>query len=413
VDREVLKGLRRKFAAVMPTLNERSLRIYASTEARALGRGGITAVAEISGLARSTISRGLKEVRDEVGSAGPQRIRRPGGGRKRLVDKDLRLAKDLESLVEPGTRGDPRSRLRWTSKSLRLLAGQLHSMGHSISYRSVGHLLEEAGYSLQANRKTREGKQHPDRNAQFEHINQRVIRHQSIGQPVISVDTKKKELVGDFKNAGREWRPKRQPRRVKVHDFLLPEKGKAIPYGVYDLTRNEGWVSIGIDHDTATFAVQSIRRWWRTMGRPAYPRARSLLITADSGGSNSSRTRLWKWELQRLADETDLAISVCHFPPGTSKWNKIEHRLFSFISRNWRGRPLESLAVIVSLIGSTRTDTGLQVRCEIDTGEYPQGQTITDEQMATIDLRPDAFHGDWNYTMRPRKRRAGSKRRRK
>ena len=389
----------------MPTLNERSLRIYASSEARALGWGGIVAVAKISGLARSTILRGLKDLRGEVESAQSQRIRRPGGGRKRLVDKDPRLAKDLESLVEPGTRGDPRSRLRWSSKSLRLLAGQLHSMGHSISYRSVGHLLEQAGYSLQANRKTREGKQHPDRNAQFEHINQRVIRHQRIGQPVISVDTKKKELVGDFKNGGREWRPKRQPRRVQVHDFLLPEKGKAIPYGVYDLTRNEGWVSVGIDHDTATFAVQSIRRWWRTMGRPAYPRAKSLLITADSGGSNSSRTRLWKWELQRLADETGLAISVCHFPPGTSKWNKIEHRLFSFISRNWRGRPLESLAVIVSLIGSTRTDTGLQVRCEIDTGEYPQGQKVTDEQMAIIDLKPDIFHGDWNYSLRPRKSR--------
>lgn len=409
--RATLKTVRQKFAALVPTLDERSLRIYASTEALALGRGGIAAVARISGLARSTITRGLKEVRGQVASAEPGRIRRRGGGRKRLVETDLRLAGDLQSLVEPGTRGDPRSQLRWTSKSLRLLAGQLQRMGHSISYRSVGHLLQQAGYSLQANRKAREGKQHPDRNAQFEHINRRVIGQQKIGQPVISVDTKKKELVGDFKNGGREWRPKGQPRRVRVHDFLVPENGKAIPYGVYDLTRNEGWVSIGIDHDTATFAVHSIRRWWHTMGRRAYPRARSLLIMADSGGSNGSRTRLWKWELQRLADSTGLAVSVCHFPPGTSKWNKIEHRLFSFISRNWRGRPLESLAVIVSLIGSTRTKTGLRVRCEIDTGQYPEGRKITDEQMATITLKQDRFHGDWNYTLQPRGLRASHPRR--
>lgn len=406
---EELEALREKFAAVMPTLNERSLRVYASTEARALGRGGIAAVAEVSGMACSTIARGLKELRGELESPEPARIRRAGGGRKRLVEKDPRLPRDLESLVEPGTRGDPRWPLRWTSKSLRLLAGQLQTMGHSISYRSVGRLLEKAGFSLQANRKTREGKQHADRNAQFEHINQRVLRQQRNGQPAISVDTKKKELIGDFKNPGREWRPKGQPRRVRVHDFLLPEKGKAIPYGVYDLTRNEGWVSVGIDHDTATFAVQSIRRWWRTMGRPAYPRARSLLITADAGGSNGSRARLWKWELQRLADDTGLAVSVCHFPPGTSKWNKIEHRLFSFISRNWRGRPLESLAVIVSLIGSTRTATGLKVRCELDTGRYPEGQKITDQQMASLNLTPDTFHGDWNYTMRPRQRLARAK----
>ena len=343
-----LKVLRQKFSAVMPTLSERSLRIYAVTEARALGRGGISVVARVSKLARSTISRGLKELQGESESAEPSRIRRPGGGRTRLIDKDPRLLTDLQSLVEPGTRGDPESRLRWTSKSLRLLSGQLQRMGHSISYRSVGTLLEGVGYSLQANRKMLEGKQSPDRNAQFEFINNRVIQQQRARQPAISVDTKKKELVGDFKNSGREWRKQGHPRRVRVHDFILPEKGKAIPYGVYDLTRNEGWVNVGIDHDTAEFAVQSIRRWWRTMGHRVYPRAKSLLITADAGGSNGSRTRLWKWELQRLADETKLAISVCHFPPGTSKWNKIEHRLFSFISRNWRGRPLESLAVALT-----------------------------------------------------------------
>lgn len=397
-----LKALREKFAAVFPTLNERSRRIYPATEARALGRGGITAVAKVSGLARSTIRRGLKEIESKDRALDSSRVRRPGGGRLRLVDKDLRLGKDLESLVEPGTRGDPQSLLRWTSKSLRQLAGQLHRMGHSISYRSVGNLLAEAGYSLQANRKTREGKQHPDRNAQFEFINDNILRQQKAMQPAISVDTKKKELVGDFKNGGQEWRPKGNPRRVRVHDFILPEKGKAIPYGVYDLTRNEGWVSLGIDHDTATFAVRSIKRWWQTMGRKAYPRARSLLITADSGGSNGSRTRLWRWELQELADKTGLTISVCHFPPGTSKWNKIEHRLFSFISRNWRGRPLESLAVIVSLIGSTRTSTGLRVRCEIDPSSYPQGKKITDEQMMTLNLEPNRFHSDWNYTIRPR-----------
>ena len=311
---------------------------------------------------------------------------------------------DLKSLVEPVTRGDPESPLRWTSKSLSLWAGQLRRMGPGVSVPTVGKLLRKADYSLQANRKTSEGKrQHPDRNAQFEHINQRVIRHQRAGQPVISVDAKKKELVGDFKNAGREWRPKGLPRRVRVHDFMIKEKGKASPYGVYDLARNEGWVSVGIAHDTAAFAVQSIRRWWRKMGRPIYPKAKSLLITADAGGSNSARTRLWKWEIQRLADQTGLSLSVCHFPPGTSKWNKIEHRLFSFISRNWRGQPLESLAVIVNLIGSTKTNHGLRVRCEIDPGRYPKGQKITNAQMESLNIKRDQFHGDWNYTIHPRR----------
>ncbi len=404
-----LTVLREKFSALSPTLNERSLRIYAATEARSLGRGGIAAVSEVTGLSRPTIARGLSEFRGAIPIGDPSRIRRPGGGRKRLVAKDGRLLKDLESLVEPGTCGDPESPLLWSSKSLRQLANQLQRMGHAISCRSVGRLLQEAGYSLQANRKTRAGKQNPDRNAQFEHISRQVIRQQHAGQPAISVDTKKKELVGDFKNTGQEWRLKGQPRRVRVHDFIIKEKGKVAPYGVYDLTRNEGWVNIGIDHDTAAFAVQSIRRWWRTMRRRAYSKANSLLITADSGGSNSSRSRLWKWELQGLANETGLSITVCHFPPGTSKWNKIEHRLFSFISRNWRGRPLESLAVIVNLIGSTQTKQGLKVRCEIDTGKYPKGQKISDDQMAVINLKPEVFHGDWNYTIHPCKRRKGRK----
>jgi hypothetical protein len=399
-----LKGLRRKFAALMPTLSERSRRIYVATEAEVLGHGGIAAVSQVSRMARSTISRGLQELRGEVSSADESRVRRPGAGRKSVIEKDPRLMGDLKSLVEPVTRGDPESPLRWTSKSLSLLTEQLHRMGHVVSAPTVGKLLRKADYSLQANRKTSEGKkQHPDRNAQFEHINQRVIRHQRAGQPVISVDAKKKELVGDFKNAGREWRPKGLPRSVRVHDFMIKEKGKASPYGVYDLARNEGWVSVGIDHDTAAFAVQSIRRWWRKMGRPIYPKAKSLLVTADAGGSNSARTRLWKWELQRLADQAGLAISVCHFPPGTSKWNKIEHRLFSFITRNWRGRPLESLAVIVNLIGSTKTSHGLRVRCEIDPGRYPKGQKITDAQMESLNLKRDPFHGDWNYTIHPRK----------
>ena len=353
-----IEGLRAKFAALFPTLNERNRRIYAATEARALGRGGVTVIAQISGLAPSTIARGIREVRGEVASAEPTRIRREGGGRKALEEKDKRLLADLEGLVEPGSRGDPESSLRWSLKSTRVLSRQLRRMGHVVSHTVVSRLLREANYSLQANQKTREGSRHPDRNAQFEYINKRVLQQQRRQQPVISVDTKKKELVGDFKNNGREWRPKGLPQRVRVHDFIIPQKGKVSPYGVYDLTRNEGWVSVGIDHDTAAFAVKSIERWWRKMGRPVYSKAKSLLITADSGGSNASRSRLWKWELQRLSDRTGLSISVCHLPPGTSKWNKIEHRLFSFISRNWRGRPLESLAVIVSLIGSTRTNAG-------------------------------------------------------
>jgi transposase len=401
VDVEVCRA---KYKALAPTLTERARRIWAATEARAAGWGGIAGVTRATGISYSTIQRGLQELKTRRRLA-PGRIRRPGGGRKKTVDKDPTLLTDLEGLVEPTASGDPMSPLRWTSKSVRQLAASLQRMGHQVSRQLVAELLAAAGYSLQANRKTREGSSHPDRDAQFRYINQQVRRFQVATQPVISVDTKKKELVGDFKNAGRQWRPKGQPAPVRVHDFLIPARGKAIPYGVYDLTRNAGWVSVGVDHDTATFAVRTIGRWWRQMGRPRYRRARSLLITADAGGSNGPRLRLWKWELQRLANRTHLAITVCHLPPGTSKWNKIEHRLFSYISTNWRGQPLVSLAVIVNLIGGTRTATGLRVRCELDRGAYPKGQDVPDAQMATLNLDPHRFHGDWNYTIHPNRRR--------
>jgi transposase len=390
----------------LPALNERGRRLAVAAEAKALGRGGIVRVANSSGISISTIQRGLRELKAPGRRMDPEKVRRTGGGRKYLTDVDSRLMSDLESLVEPAVRGDPESPLRWTIKSLRTLANALCTMGHAVSHVTVGTMLQKAGYSLQANQKNKEGRQHPDRNAQFEFIYEEVGRHQANGQPVISVDTKKKELVGDFKNTGREWRAMGKPRRVLVHDFLIPRKGKAIPYGVYDLTRDEGWVNVGIDHDTGAFAVESIRRWWKTMGRKAYPRAKSLLITADSGGSNGARTRLWKWELQKLADEIGLKLLVRHLPPGTSKWNKIEHRLFSFISRNWRGRPLTSLAVIVNLIAGTKTKSGLRVRCELDTGRYPKGQKISDEQMAEMSIKLDKFHGDWNYTLQPRAKRS-------
>lgn len=395
--------LRRKYRALEPELTERSRRLWAATEARALGHGGIALVERATGVSRSTISRGLREL--ESGEVlGPDRARRPGGGRKKATEKDPTLVPDLESLVEPTASGDPDTVLRWTAKSVRRLADELTAMGHEVSHKLVADLLHELGYSLQANRKTREGPQHPDRDAQFRYINDAVARFQNQGQPAISVDTKKKELIGDFKNAGREWRPKGSPERVRVHDFLIPEQGKAIPYGVYDLTRNQGWVSVGITHDTASFAVNAIRSWWKHMGRPAYRDANALLITADAGGSNGPRVRLWKWELQRFANRTGLSITVCHFPPGTSKWNKIEHRLFSYIAMNWRGKPLTSLAAVVSLIGSTTTQQGLRVRSEIDKATYSKGVTITDRQMANIKLEPHTFHGDWNYTIRSNKR---------
>jgi transposase len=395
-----VRACRAKYKALASALTERARRIWAATEARAAGRGGITGVVQATGISYSTIQRGLKELEGK-GRLAPGRIRRPGGGRKKTVVKDPTLRADLEGLVEPTASGDPMSPLRWTSKSVRHLAAALQRMGHQVSRQLVSELLATAGYSLQANRKTREGAAHADRDAQFRFINDQVRRFQAATQPVISVDTKKKELVGDFKNMGRDWRPRGQPTRVRVHDFLIPERGKAIPYGVYDLTRNAGWVSVGIDHDTATFAVRTIGRWWQKMGRPRYPRAHRVLITADAGGSNGPRVRLWKWELQRLANRTGLAFTVCHFPPGTSKWNKIEHRLFSYISTNWRGQPLVSLAVIVNLIGSTRTAGGLRVRCELDAGRYRKGHDISDAELATVHLEPHRFHGDWNYTIHP------------
>ena len=333
----------------------------------------------------------------------PSRIRREGGGRKKAADLDPSFKTDLEKLLESTTRGDPESPLRWTCKSVRNLTAELKRMNHVVSHQVVADLLHKLGYSLQANSKTKEGTNHPDRNAQFEHLNGKVKWCLSRKEPVISVDTKKKELVGDFKNGGSELRPKGDPVKVRVHDFIDKELGRATPYGIYDIGRNSGWVSVGIDHDTAEFAVESIRRWWRSMGREAYPKATRLLITADSGGSNGSRLRLWKLELQKLADETRLRIAVCHFPPGTSKWNKIEHRLFSFISKNWRGKPLTSLQVIVSLIAATTTATGLKVHSELDTASYQPGIKVSDKDVSEINLRRDKFHGDWNYEVHPQK----------
>lgn len=389
-----------KYVALEAALNERTRRLWAGTEAVAWGRGGIAAVIRATGLSRNTVARGIQET-TTAHSRDVGRVRAPGGGRKAKAVLDPGLTRALERLVEPLSRGDPESPLRWTCKSTRRLAKELAEEGYEVSHRLVAELLHELDYSLQGNRKTKEGTSHPDRNAQFEYINRRVSDAMARKQPAISVDTKKKELVGDFKNGGREWHPQGHPEKVRVHDFLDKKLGKAVPYGVYDLARNAGWVSVGMDHDTAAFAVNTIRRWWRTMGRPAYPRARALLIVADSGGSNGSRVRLWKWELHKLACQTGLAIHVCHLPPGTSKWNKIEHRLFSFISQNWRGRPLLTHATIVNLIASTRTETGLKVRCELDTKRYPSKVKISNAQMAEIRLLPDTFHGDWNYTVRP------------
>ena len=392
--------IRAKYRTLAPTMNERVCRLWAGTEARALGHGGIAIVARATGLARNTIRRGLQELATP-GALPPARARRPGGGRKRATVVDPLLPAALERLVEPTTRGDPESPLRWTCKSTRHLAAELTAHGHAVSHVVVAHLLDTLGYSLQANRKTQEGTSHPDRNAQFAHIHAAIAAQLHRGLPAISVDTKKKELVGRFKNGGRTWRPKGDPEPVKVHDFLDPALGKAIPYGVYDLGRNAGWVSVGVDHDTAAFAVATIRRWWRTMGRRRYPDATSVLILADSGGSNGARVRLWKWELQRFATETGLTITVCHLPPGTSKWNKIEHRLFSFITQNWRGRPLLTHATIVQLIAATRTQAGLTVRCMLDKHLYPKAVKVSAAQMARIQLTPHTFHGDWNYTIHP------------
>lgn len=382
-------------------LDERGLRRLVAAEAVAAGRGGVSAVMRATGLARSTIGRGLGELR----AGGPQdaeRVRRPGGGRKPLSETDASLLDDLRSLVEPATRGDPQSPLLWTCKSLRKLADGLCGMGHKIGRTLVGELLHKLDYSLQSNRKTREGSSHVDRDAQFHYINDRVKEALASNNPAISVDTKKKELVGDFKNAGREWRPKGSPEAVRVHDFVIPELGRAVPYGVYDIAGDAGWVSVGVDHDTATFAVNAIRSWWKLMGRERYPNANSLLITADGGGSNGSRVRLWKVELQKLADELGVSITVCHLPPGTSKWNKIEHRLFSFITGNWRGKPLVSHQVIVQLIAATTTKTGLEVRCELDPTTYPAGVKVSDDELAAVNILRHDFHGEWNYTINPK-----------
>ena len=395
--------IRDRYVAVSPHLDERGRRSFAAGEARAAGYGGIAAVSRATSIAASTIGRGLRELGGGSGLAA-DRVRRPGGGRKTLVATHPTLLEDLLALVAPSERGDPMSPLRWTCKSLRRLAAELGARGHRISHTVVGELLRQQKFSLQANRKTREGDSHPDRDAQFAHINTIVTRALAEQQPVISVDTKKKELVGDFKNAGREWRPQDEPEAVRVHDFLIKELGRAVPYGIYDLAANAGWVSVGIDHDTAAFAVQTIRTWWHTVGAERYPHARCLTITADGGGSNGSRVRLWKRELQRLSTELGIEISVHHFPPGTSKWNKIEHRLFSFISMNWRARPLVSYRVIVDLISATTTDTGLTVHCELDTNVYPKGITVPDEEMNDINILRDDFHGEWNYTIRPAQR---------
>ena len=392
-----------RYAAVAPLIDERARRLLAGSEALAIGRGGVAAVARATGLARTTVARGVADVQAGE-TVGRGRIRRAGAGRPPIERRDPTLRRDLEALIEPTSRGDPESPLRWTTRSVRNLAAELRRQGHAVSHQTVAELLRAMGYSLQANRKTLEGTSHPDRDAQFSHLNAAVQLQLELGGPVISVDTKKKELVGPFRNGGKELRPKGDPEPVLLHDFVIPELGRASPYGVYDVAANEAWVSVGSDHDTAAFAVESIRRWWATMGAPLYPDATRLLITADAGGSNGYRVRLWKLELQKLADETGLEIAVCHFPPGTSKWNKIEHRLFSAISQNWRGKPLVSHEVIVELIAATTTRTGLRVRSKLDTNAYPAGLTVSEANMATLHLRPDTFHGEWNYSLVPRPR---------
>jgi hypothetical protein len=396
------ESIRRRFKLIGGMLDERLRRYVAAAEALAIGRGGVSIVSRATGMSRGTIQAGVTELKQPARKRMPAgRIRRPGGGRKRTVDVDPTLRSDLEKLLEPATRGDPETPLRWSCKSSRQLSAELNRQGHRTSHRMVVALLHEMDYSLQANRKTIEGASHPDRNAQFEHINRKVKEHLRTKDPVISVDTKKKELVGNFKNGGREWRPQGDPEQVQIHDFVVPELGRAIPYGVYDLGQNTGWVSVGVDHDTAEFAVATIRRWWYSMGRPAYRQAKRLLITADAGGSNGPRLHLWKLELQKLADEIGLPISVSHFPPGTSKWNKIEHRLFSFISQNWRGKPLISHQVIVKLIAGTRTTTGLKVRAALDRNTYAAGLKVDKQAIANIRMKPARFHGDWNYSILP------------
>ena len=395
-----VRAAQRRYQQIAPVLNEQSRRRFAALEAQALGRGGVSVMARITGLARSTIYRGFSDVRNKV-TPPPGRIRREGAGRKKKAVEDPTILDDLKRLVEPETRGDPMRILLWTTRSLRNLARVLAKKRHKVSPTVVGNLLRELHYSLQANSKTKEGAQHIDRDAQFRYINTQATAFLNAGQPVISVDTKKKELVGNYKNNGREWRPKSTPDPVNVHDFIDPDLPRAVPYGVYDLADNVGWVSVGTDHDTASFAVNAIRRWWLSMGRGRYAKAKRLMITAD-GGSNGYRVRLWKVELQKLADELKFPVTVCHFPPGTSKWNKIEHRLFSFISINWRGKPLRTYRSIVQLIAATTTDAGLKVRAELDRSKYPQGVKVSDAQLGAVNLCRHTFHGDWNYTIAPR-----------
>lgn len=397
---EPVEAIKQRFERLAPGLDERQRRLLVGAEALAYGRGGGLAVSRATGVSRRVIRAGIRELQaPESLPAG--RVRRPGGGRKSAVEKDPGLPAALERLIEPTTRGDPESPLRWTCKSLRKLTAALREQGHVVSQRVVARLLGALEYSLQGNRKVLEGSQHPDRNAQFEHLNAQVAAQLSAGEPAISVDAKKKELVGPFKNGGRELRPKGQPEPVRVHDFVDKELGRATPYGVYDLAQNQGWVTVGIDHDTAEFAVASIARWWQSLGQVVYPNATSLLITADGGGSNASRSRLWKLELQRFANQTGLEVRICHLPPGTSKWNKIEHRLFSYITKNWRGKPLVSYEVIVQLIAATKTKSGLEVRCELDDAPYQTGRKVSDEELAAVNLERDDFHGDWNYRIRP------------
>jgi hypothetical protein len=399
------RAARKRYREMAPVLNEQSCRRFAAMEARALGRGGVSVMARISGLARSTIYQGLSDIRERV-SAPAGRVRKEGGGRKQKTIVDPTLVADLQAMLGSVTRGDPMQPLLWSSRSLRNLAGELAKNGHAVSPTTVGNLLHDMNYSLQANRKTKEGSQHIDRDAQFEYINTQAKAFLAAREPVVSVDTKKKELIGGFRNNGRELRPKGRPELVNVHDFIDPKLKRAVPYGVYDITNNVGWVSVGTDHDTAAFAVNAIRRWWRAMGKQSYARATRLMVTADGGGSNGYRVRLWKVELQKLADELKLPITVCHLPPGTSKWNKVEHRLFSFITINWRGKPLRSYRTIVQLIAATTTDTGLKVRALLDEAKYPKGVKVTDAQLAAVNLTPHTFHGDWNYTISPDRQRS-------
>lgn len=400
-DANVVHWIRTKYVDLLAELDERGRRRWAATEARSLGRGGIAAVAEATGMSDRTIRAGIRELQSpEQLPTGRQR--RPGGGRKRHIEEQPQLMAALERLVSPVTRGEPTNPLRYTCMSTGTLATELRRQNFQVSPATVGRLLKQLGYSLQSNRKTREGSQHPDRNAQFEHINRRVLARHRQAEPAISVDTKKKEPLGNLKNPGRTYRPKGTPREVDMHDFPDPKRGKAVPYGVYDLAENTAGVSVGVSHDTAQFAVAAIRRWWRKLGRKKYSQAKRLLITADSGGSNASRNRLWKLELQKFADETGMIVEVCHFPPGTSKWNKIEHRLFCHITRNWQGEPLETFEIVVQLIANTSTAEGLEVHAWLDEKQYEKGLTVTDEELSKCLITPNRFHGDWNYEIRPR-----------